>query len=46
MLAYRDMESGGTGGNIQEVIAKVNQNSEDIQMEIDEVNTLSNLNLI
>ncbi|CDW84213.1 UNKNOWN [Stylonychia lemnae] len=35
--AYGDMESGGTYGNIQEVIANVNKTSEDIQMEIDEV---------
>ena len=31
------MESGGVYSNIQDVIAKINKTSEEIQMEIDEV---------
>ena len=33
----RDMESGGTFSNIQDVISKINKSGEEIRMEIDDV---------
>ena len=33
----RDLETGGSFSNIQDVIAKINKTSEEIQMEIDDV---------
>jgi hypothetical protein len=40
------MESGGALGNIQDVIAEVNKQSEEIQMEIDEVSIRNQLIVI